>query len=352
MPYEVCRTTAEHVLESVEAVLLSPDSADVPLVAAYLDTSADIAADALEMAAQLGFVTATGNGRYVAKQPLASYLAAADRHKKAAILRFALEQYPPFRTFRDRLAFADRTATAAQQTRALHSIKASKDIVAATLISLGTYARALESEGAGVVAPTKTEPGDFLLSVDEVVRERADVEIMLLRRLGEGAAAWIDREQVLRPLVDAYLKLKDASDDPLAPVQCAARAVEGFLTQLARHHSYTFASATGINGMADELAKQKMLTTKHKNMLKYLGHVRNAAEHGPDPETGSAWAISQTTCMEYVNVAMSVMTVLVRAINKEYFVRVLLGRLRLEQTSSHVSTGMQRKADLAGARLT
>ena len=70
-------------------------------------------------------------------------------------------------------------------------------------------------------------------------------------------------------------------------------------------------NATGLNAKADTLGRQGALTDKHKNMLKYLGHVRNAADHGTDPAVGHAWEISRTTAVEYVHVAMSTIAAIV-----------------------------------------
>jgi hypothetical protein len=38
---------------------------------------------------------------------------------------------------------------------------------------------------------------------------------------------------------------------------------------------------------------------------KYLGHVRNAADHGIDQDVGAAWTIRPQTGLEYVHVACS-----------------------------------------------
>ena len=40
-------------------------------------------------------------------------------------------------------------------------------------------------------------------------------------------------------------------------------------------------------------------------MGKYLGHIRNAADHGADPEVGAARQIQQSTGLEFVYVACS-----------------------------------------------
>ena len=44
---------------------------------------------------------------------------------------------------------------------------------------------------------------------------------------------------------------------------------------------------------------------------KYLGHIRNAADHGADSETGAAWQITGATGQEFVFVACSFLSTVV-----------------------------------------
>ena len=74
-----------------------------------------------------------------------------------------------------------------------------------------------------------------------------------------------------------------------APIVHAGNAVESFLSQLAAHHGVNVQNAHGINAKVDVLAKANHLLSKHKFMVKYLGHVRNAADHGVDAEIGTQW---------------------------------------------------------------
>jgi hypothetical protein len=139
-------------------------------------------------------------------------------------------------------------------------------------------------------------------------------------RLGEEAVNWIDGPNVLDNLVTAYQCAAVAEQDPRAPIVHGGNAIESFLSQLAAHHTVNVATANGINAKADRLASASHLLSKHKFMVKYLGHVRNAADHGVDSEIGTQWDVSPKTAVEYVHVAQSVITAIVAQINSKYIV--------------------------------
>lgn len=320
MPFEIYRTTAEHIIGATDAALQKKDGVDKILVAQFLDITEDYASNALCMAEQLGLLSKNMGGEFIPCFPYAVYLITSLRQHKAAILRFVLEQYVPYKTFKSRLALEILTPEAANHVRAIHNIQAHRDVIAWTLIDLGTYANSLISEGAGLFRPAKGEPTDYLAVVEEVIQDRETAELHVRRRMGSEATDWVDQQEVLSHLVTAYQRSALAEDDPRAPIVHAANAVESFLSQLAAHHNVSIKNANGINAKADRLAQASKLATKLKFMLKYLGHIRNAADHGIDQEIGQVWEISQTTAIEYVHVAQSVIAAIVAYLNGKFIV--------------------------------
>jgi len=72
------------------------------------------------------------------------------------------------------------------------------------------------------------------------------------------------------------------------------------------------AGAGGINAKLDRFAHPgaglgpaNALPKKLIFMGKYLGHIRNAADPGVDPEVGATWQIQRSTGLEFVYVACS-----------------------------------------------
>ena len=129
MTFEVYRTTAENIVGATDAALQKQDGVNDQLVADFLDTTLDYARDALLMATELSLLSEDPTGTFVVASPCAIYLCTASRANKAAILRYVLEQYPPYRTFKVRLKLTGIVGEAATQTRAIHNINAHRWVV-------------------------------------------------------------------------------------------------------------------------------------------------------------------------------------------------------------------------------
>ncbi|MCK4304895.1 MAG: hypothetical protein KAY24_11715 [Candidatus Eisenbacteria sp.] len=316
MPFEIYRTTAEHIIGAADAALQSQVGVDAELVAAFLDTTKDSARDALLMACQLSLVDEPTKDAFRVRSPCVKYLCTSIRDEKAAVMRFLLEQYEPFQIFKLRLDYATGVVgEASTQTRALCGIAAHRDAVSATLVDLGTYANAIRSQGAGLYLPIDAGHNEYLKVIDEVIADRQAIELYVGRRLGREAVDWIDRGDVLENIITAYQRLAACEDDSRAPIVHAGNAFESFLAQLGAHHGVSLANSHGINAKADALAKANKLSGKHRFMAKYLGHVRNAADHGSDSEIGQQWKVCSHTSKEYVNVTFTMIRNLVDALN-------------------------------------
>jgi hypothetical protein len=89
-------------------------------------------------------------------------------------------------------------------------------------------------------------------------------------------------------------------------VQQAGNAVEAFIVELAGRTGVNLGNATGLNGKLEALATQSAMPEKLRRVSKYLGDIRNAADHGPDADVGNvSWTIRENTGVEYVFVACS-----------------------------------------------
>jgi hypothetical protein len=308
----IYKTTAENLIGATDAALQRSTGVDASLVSDFLDTTSQYASDALMMAEQLGLLTQKANGKFHACAPYAIYLVTANRAAKAAILRLILDQYQPYKTFRWRLTLTSGVPSeAATQTRAIHSLAAHRDVILETFTDLGTYANSLLSQGAGLFTPSPDDAPQYLKVVSEVVRDREAAELAVRTKLGDEVVKVIDPDEVLANIVTAYQKLEGDVVDSRSPVVYAANAIESFLVAYGQRQAVNVSAETGINAKADKLGAAKKIVTKHKNMLKYLGHVRNAADHGIDSEINREWTVSQETAIQYVHVAATTMADLV-----------------------------------------
>lgn len=176
-----------------------------------------------------------------------------------------------------------------------------------TIISLGTYAHSLVSEGAGLyrIAEDSEQNADYLLAIAEVASDRTAAELTVRRLLGDDVCNWLNVDEVLNPFYTAFLMLANSDNEPRSPILYAGNAVESFVVQLASHHGLSTSSSPGINAKVDTIKRAGYLNSKYSFILKYLGHVRNACDHGIDPEIGVTWEISPETSKEYVYVALT-----------------------------------------------
>jgi hypothetical protein len=230
-----------------------------------------------------------------------------------------LENFEPYCVFKQRLAVTELAARAAEQVKLIFNLTPHRDEIRDTFISLGTFTQSLITEGAGLfkVVDYESPKADFLHVVAEVAADRGLAEAIIRRRLGDEIAGWINQQEVLSPLITAYQRVR-LGNDARSCIVHAGNAIESFLVQLGAHMGVGLVGATGINGKVERFGNQ--LNAKHKNMLKYLGHVRNAADHGIDTEIGNSWDISTESATEYVHVAISTVKSIVKLVLNRGFI--------------------------------
>jgi hypothetical protein len=131
----------------------------------------------------------------------------------------------------------------------------------------------------------------------------AAAEERIRSQLGVDAATVASRAEVIVPLAEALLKAKDG--DARGAVVNAGNAVESYLVAFAGRTGVNIGGATGINSKLDRFDQVKALPKKLIFVGKYLGHVRNAADHGVDADVRAAWTVREATGIEYVFVAAS-----------------------------------------------
>lgn len=315
MPYEIYQASAENIIAATDAALQKPEGVDETLVSEFIDTTSTYARDTLYMARELSLLKETEPGQFILDAKCALYLCTAMRESKAAILRYVLEQYEPYRTFKARLELTGLVGEAATQTKALHNIDAHRQVISSTFTDLGTYAQSLYSEGGGLYKARQDDPKEYLKILDLVIQDRETASLTVRKKLGNETVDWIDGPSVFENLVTGYQCAASAENDPRAPIVHAGNAVESFLSQVANHHGVNIQNRPGINAKLDAIAQAGHLLSKHKFMAKYLGHVRNAADHGVDADIGMQWSISPNTAIEYVHVSQSVISAIVSHIN-------------------------------------
>jgi hypothetical protein len=305
MPRAFSHSTAEQVVQVVEAVEAFRQATSQE-VQDFCDLSQGQADNALTLAEDLGLINKAGTN-FKPATSFSSFVSSPDEAKKAAVIRVVLESYEPFVVFRQRLQATASADKAAEQTKALLSLSAHREEVKDTLISLGTYTGAIISAGGGKYSTViSAEIGNPVLELSAAATDQATAELLIRTQIGPKADR-LDRTEVVLPLASALLKAK--AGDVIGAVTDAARSVESFLGRLAIRTGVSLAGTNGISQKLDKFRAGNQLPKKVVEAAKYLGHVRNAADHGldADAEVGAAWIVQPLTATLYVHVACAFM---------------------------------------------
>ena len=225
-------------------------------------------------------------------------------------MRMIIEQYEPYRKFKERYEYTSSIEMACRQIKILYSMQTNERDIKNTLISIATYANALISKGAGLYSFTEESQESSLLEIS--LKETALTDATLRNFLGESIYNAIDNRNVFTPLSEAVLKTKADNMDTRSVVVYAANAFESFLDGYANSKGISLAGKNGIIQKKDALSQS--LSKKHRGMIDYIGQIRNAADHGGDvDENGQMWNVSEETASIYpIIVARIIKSILLR----------------------------------------
>ena len=298
MPRPFFQATAEQVVAVSEGVV-SLGASDAVAIAAFTDLPMATADGALRLATDMQLLVES-NGQFSVRSPLCKLLRTPQDRERAAIIRIVLESYEPFQIFREEHDATGNVSDAAQRTKVKLDLDCHREEIKATLLSLATYSGAL-TPGQGNNYSRDAQGLTALL--DELVagsREIADATQTIRQELGADVGQ-VDHALVIQPMV-AGLRHAVAGAGREAVLQ-AGIAIENFLVGLAGHHGTDLNGANGVNAKMDRLVQANHYPRKLHNVCKYLGHVRNAADHGADADIGAPWDIKGQTGRNYVFVA-------------------------------------------------
>lgn len=294
--------TAEQVLRAVEAVVAFRNSSTVQSVAEFADLTIPLATSALELGADLGLLSGSSQ-QYSISSPLCRLARTPHDKERAAILRIVLELYEPFQVFREELEATGDASEAARRTKQILDLTAHREEIKDTLLSLATFSGALVAGHGGRYSRDSIKISELVSELNQGCEELSAGIQHVRNELGHDAANAVSHDDVITPLATG-LRLALAGS-PREAVMHAGNAIDSFLDEVGKTEHVSLHGKHGINSKIEELNKQNKMPKKLLNVGKYLGHVRNGADHGVDAEVGQAWDISRATGINFVNVAMS-----------------------------------------------
>lgn len=316
MPRNFSRSTAEQVVQVVDAVYVGRNVLP-EFVERFCDFSAEQAKNALLLACDLGLLR-QDSGQFKSSSILCSFFSTAVDVQKAAALRVALHEYEPFIVFSRRLQATESAETAALQTKASLDLDAHREEIKDTLISLGTYTGAIETQSGGRYAISAVPASDSLAELATSCRTQAAAEAAVRKHIGIEDIL-LDRADVILPLARALTKAKNGqAQDAVAD---AAIAFESFIARLATELGVSLAGASGISQKLDKFRVGSHLPKKITEAGKYISQLRNAADHGMDvdPDVNSVWTISEPSGRQFVFVTCTMISVCLAHVRRGEF---------------------------------
>ncbi len=298
MPYDIVFSTAEDIVGVVDAILAKPEDCTKNYISEFADVSLTQAENALIMAEQLNLITINSDGTYGSNSYLARLIVSSrnDKHK-AAIMRLVLEQYEPYVKFKTRYLFTDSMDKASKQIKTMYGMNSTYKDIRNTFINIGTYSRALINDGASSYMFNQDDIS-YIEILELALKFKANDDNALSNQLGESLCDYLDTEKVFKPLSEAYSKIQNEMSDKKSIILYAGNAFESFLQQIADENGISLIGKTGIGKKTDALSS--VLSKKHRGMIQYIVQIRNAADHGADPdEGGGVWDISDETAQFY-----------------------------------------------------
>jgi hypothetical protein len=310
MPRQFSPATAEQVVSAVSAVAAMAKPVDKAFVAEFCDLTEDQAEKALLLATDLGFLK-RGGKHFDVLSPMSRLLRTPRDAEKAAVLRIVLESYEPFLVFRDQIEATGSAPDAAKATKAMLDIDAHREELKDALLSLATYSGALIPASGGTYTRDREGLPNFLLELATGSSEQSASVQRIRTELGT-AASRVSQENVIDPLAMALRHAVTLN----AREAVLNAGLDTFLDEFAARQSVSLAGATRIDAKLDRLANA--LPRKLIHVGKYLGHVRNAADHGNDAEINNPWSIRDATGVNYVFVACSFIASVIAKENQTY----------------------------------
>lgn len=304
--YNIVLTTAEDIVSVVDAVVAKGQKATKGFISDFTGIATSDQVDkAIQMAMELRLIShdqttdTYGIQLFLAR----NLVTASSDEQKAVIMRAVLEQYEPYITFRTRYAYTKNLDMACKQMKAFHPMAANERDIKNTLVSIATYAKALRSEGANLYS--FDVDGTAIDIIKGNLQLAAKIGDNLRSFFGETVCSIISSENTLQPLLDAFQKTKAETIDTRAVVVYSANAFESFLDDWATKNAISLSGRQGIGQKKDALTS--CIGKKHRGMIDYIVQVRNAADHGSDPDDEHLmWSISEETAILYPRVIVCV----------------------------------------------
>lgn len=294
--------TAEQVIQATEATYLLRDHADLANTARFM--ALDVAIQhqrqqvehAIAVTEMLCLVDSRGRGQGPDRfSPLVPLLVEARSEDKRILFQVHLNQYAPFKLFVERLRTGNPPQQAAMQVCAVYNFADDPIVAWRAFENWGTYAGSLVRAEDGQYVPTAHEGvlDSLRQSLDVMFAQERDARQYIMEQLGQDASEFIEGH-VRDGLVNAIVML--ANDNPPENIiLLVGNTYEDFL-RLVGYRRVALGNAHGPMQVGNQLRNRRLISQKHLGAIQLIGHIRNATDHGGDPDEGNRrWHVTSST---------------------------------------------------------
>ncbi|GAF68113.1 unnamed protein product, partial [marine sediment metagenome] len=264
-----------------------------------LSISTELSRRATSVAVQLKFVNPLTQNemQFMGK----SELRYAARDQLPIFFRERLQDYPPFLVFLVFLSQGYNHVQAVSLARSIFNIQASKYLIGKTFRQWGIYAGLLELIDGQLSATFKPfDIMDFAIvkRLEAALETDLRTKAFVINELGTEVVSDLYQKGLpFMALPDGLQKFEYQPKDVLGPVGSLFESFISSIQPTSPLSSQTTPTSTKhplsyIVPIADSLLNQKAILKTHKNLAYGVAGFRNAASHGPDPDTGLHWQIS------------------------------------------------------------
>lgn len=273
-------------------------------VARFAGVGSTTAYKALLNASHLGFVRkASGeNYIYVYMNPLKGIPVAEKRY----LFQQLLQSYRPFEVLCQFLSYGnDESAAMRKAGVVLGDTNLEKNAFAALSkwgVDIGILSRG--KSGALRLAETLKEELKAISEALEIkLGNEFEIGLYLGRRLTAQCYEFLENPERQR-LIQAFT---DSGENPEKSCEENGKAFENFLRLIARMKGVDISNRNGIGQVAEELAKQGVVHTKHKNMCLAVSAVRTVSAHDRDKVSNIPWTKTPEMAHAVLSYSLNVM---------------------------------------------
>jgi len=273
-------------------------------VARFAGVGSTTAHKALFNASHLGFVEKVSgeNYTYVHMIPLKGMPVAQKRY----LFQQLLQSYRPFEVLCQFLSYGeDESAAMRKAGVVLGNSNLDKNAFTALSkwgVDIGILSRD-ESGALRLVETLKEELKAISEALEIKLGNEFEIGLYLSKRLTVQCYEFLENPERQR-LIQAFT---DSGGNPEKSCEENGKAFENFLRLIAKTKGVNVSNRNGIGQVAEELAKQGVIYTKHKNMCLAVGAVRTVSAHDRDKISNIPWTKTPEMAHAVLSYSLSVM---------------------------------------------